>query len=89
MYVLLPKIFNLICLLPTLDDWKLFGLYIASNSETLKKVIYIRLTVENTLVNFKFLSSDRDAGEFCPIEKVISKIIILRTTEHQSVLYLI
>ena len=49
----------------------------------------IIVLVSCTLINFKFLSSDRDAGEFCPVEKVISKIIILRTIEHQSVLYLI
>lgn len=53
MYILLPKIFNLICLLPTLDDLKLFGLYIASNSETLKKVTYIRLTVREHISTFQ------------------------------------
>lgn len=54
MYVCIaPQIFNLICLLPTLHDLKLFGLYIASNSETLKKVTYVRLAVREHISRFQ------------------------------------
>lgn len=54
MYVCIaPQIFNLICLLPTLHDLKLFGLYIASNSETLKKVTYVRLAVREYISRFQ------------------------------------
>lgn len=55
---IVTKIFTLILLLPTLDDLMLFGLYIASHREILKNMTYLRphLKLENTLVNFRFLS---------------------------------